>query len=461
MKIINTENILIISLLRIGDVFMLSSSLKEVRKQYPNANITILINDSFKFMSSLIPFVDDVIFFPRKQLQAALVDKNESIFTAFEWIDQFVSSRKEKFTEVINLTHTTLSAYLIESLDVDSVRGMFSFAEKIGVLGHGFKAINSKSTFHYVDEFKFAVSDFSSDDRQLYIKKQSIEEYNSDSNVIALQIFTSDEKKNWKLSYWQKLIDALCVEYPECQILALAAPGESEKLSELKNVTIVGCTLQQAAGILKRSKFLVSVDTSIKHLAIAVGTPVVELALGSSNYQYTGSYSENSIIVSPKIDCIPCEHQSTCYKKSYECSDKLMPGSVLEAVRVLDGRSSVDLFVKKYGIVTDIIQPQFSEFGFILFISSNCRESNIRDYLEKVSSLFVQKKELNKALPGYASYSLVMLKELRQFFGDVNLNYHLETIECRDKQVQIVAKNLINKILRFNTEKNNGQFRIL
>lgn len=79
---------------------------------------------------------------------------------------------------------------------------------------------------------------------------------------------------------------------------------------------------------------LVTLDTAIKHLATWTGTPIVEIALGSSNPNETGAYQEGALILKPQVPCAPCRHSSSCSQSSFVCQEDLSVNSVFAAIQL-------------------------------------------------------------------------------------------------------------------------------
>lgn len=76
---------------------------------------------------------------------------------------------------------------------------------------------------------------------------------------------------------------------------------------------------------LNHADILVSLDTSIKHIAAAARCKVLEIALGSSDVAFTGVYKSESLVLRAKLPCSPCPHSSKCQQESHLCGDAMDP----------------------------------------------------------------------------------------------------------------------------------------
>jgi len=117
------------------------------------------------------------------------------------------------------------------------------------------------------------------------------------------------------------------------QIKILGAPFEKERLSFVfgdKDLLI--CDLQEVQQYLKDAELLITGDTSIKHIAAQIGTPIIEIAIGSSDPQKTGAFSKNKTVLQTMVPCAPCGHSQACFQKSHVCAEEITVDAVFAAV---------------------------------------------------------------------------------------------------------------------------------
>ncbi|SVD26703.1 uncharacterized protein METZ01_LOCUS379557, partial [marine metagenome] len=62
------QNILILNMTRMGDLVQSTPAIAGLRKQYPDATITLLVTSAFEEFSQKIPFVDKVVVFDIQQV---------------------------------------------------------------------------------------------------------------------------------------------------------------------------------------------------------------------------------------------------------------------------------------------------------------------------------------------------------------------------------------------------------
>ena len=118
------KNILILNMTRMGDLVQSTPAITGLRKQYPNACITLLVTSTFEEFSRKIPCIDKIIVFDIQQ-----VIKNETIKSlvwveVYKYLEYFLCNLKSiKFDLLINLSHSKLSALMISYLKIGNIRG--------------------------------------------------------------------------------------------------------------------------------------------------------------------------------------------------------------------------------------------------------------------------------------------------------------------------------------------------
>ena len=333
--------ILVVSMLRLGDLIMAAQSLVAIRKIYPDADIHLLTNRSNLPIAKLINGVTRVHYFERELCQKSLGEENRSVFEATDRIDDLIKRlNKYEFDKVINLTQNRISAHLSGMVNATEYHGMITSENNVVHLSSPwFRHLNNyiagKGTdaFHYVDLFRSALGfeeKWSEADVFIQPKTRAFSEH---KNKIVVQAWSSDEKKDYSISNWRKYFTHLASIRPNTEVVVLGAPNERQRLNSfLKDIGDPGIkiepailTFEELLDYLPRQSCVVSVDTSIKHLAGAIGMRVIELALGSSDPRKTGVYSEGSIVIKSRVDCAPCSHIKTCSKASYLCEESIDP----------------------------------------------------------------------------------------------------------------------------------------
>ncbi len=371
--------IIVLSLLRIGDIVLASSILRGLRTKHPDAVIDVVINSQFKKATCLIPYVDRWIEFDREALQSSLSQANQPLFDAYHHLSDWIDALSDQPYDIaINLTHNRLSGWMMSLIEAKKRIGLCFDAQGRGTFGSSwFRHLNSQvdaeslETFHFTDIFRFAcglesvhiaspleptakgeqeVAKFlnaaSSFDCKEKVGGASAPPHRPD--FLVVQALTSDVKKNWGLVRFQAAIEIFASRHPQNPVFILGSDSERailepmvttlKELGHRCELAILG--FEGAFSLLRRAKLLLSGDTSIKHLAALTKTNVVELSLGSSDFPRTGAYHHGSVILQTKEHCAPCAHSNKCHRDTHACATRLSSDVVgMVTSEVFAGRS--------------------------------------------------------------------------------------------------------------------------
>lgn len=365
--------ILVVSLLRVGDVLMSSGILRDLRAKYPTSQIDLLVNSQCASIAPLLSSVNRVIEFDRAGLQRGLGEVSAPFFESYEKLSALLDQIEgENYDLAINLTQNRLSGWLMGLIEARERRGLVMDNDGRGVFGSNwFRYMNqqidleSGEVFHYNDIFRFALGLDTVNDRtpaltetargQAEAARILEAEMDSDSGkgaatspLVCVQALSSDAKKDWGIERFAKMIASFSARHPEARIAILAAPFEKEKLNPLVGVLkangvpafLAVSSFEGAFSLLKKASLLITLDTSTKHLAAAAGTKIVEICVGSSDPYRTGADSHGAVIVRSRESCAPCVHSSPCHRDHHACAKRIQPEAVSSiASEVYEGRS--------------------------------------------------------------------------------------------------------------------------
>ena len=114
--------------------------------------------------------------------------------------------------------------------------------------------------------------------------------------------------------------------------LALATYRSVGGMAEIHDA--VGKTdMPQLAALLAQCRLLLTNDTGPMHIAIGVGTPVIDLSVGHVDFN-DGPYGKGHWIVQPDLGCAPCGFDQVC--PHHACKDRLVPDQVAALCRHAD-----------------------------------------------------------------------------------------------------------------------------
>lgn len=340
--------ILVVSMLRLGDLIMVAKAVAALKVKYPNAELHLLTNRSNFPIAKLLSIFDRCHYYDRDLCQKSINDIDHSVFEATDRLEDLaLRLNKLEFDTVINLTQNKISAHLCGMINAEDYHGMVT--SETGVIhlsSPWFRHLNNyiagegSDTFHYIDLFSSALGlDSAAGSSDIFIKPEQEININHKDKIV-IQAWSSDKKKDYSAENWRKFFHHYSVIHPGIEFSVLSAPQEKSQLDDfIKAVQQPGISIEPASlsfaellDYLPQQKAMVSVDTSVKHFAAALGVKTIELALGSSDPRKTGVYAEGSLIIKSRAKCAPCSHLAPCSQGSFVCEQDIEPEMLSMAV---------------------------------------------------------------------------------------------------------------------------------
>jgi ADP-heptose:LPS heptosyltransferase len=376
--------ILVLSLLRLGDLLQQRPLLAALKKAHPDAELHLLVNQSVRTAEAIVTEADVWHSFDREHLQQQIGTAEIPLMAPLRDVEDLTDGlNDQKFDLLLNFTHNRLSAYLAQMITAKAKKGLVADGTRFlpfenQWLRHFNERFSSRdgSPFHYVELLAHS----------FHLTSLAPPAKTHDGKRVLIQPLTSDVKKNWGLTAWSAVMHGLRHARPDLDIRVLGAPFEKEALLKFFDADDLEIAdLAKVSELLKTTSLVLSGDTSIKHLAAATGTPVLELALGSAAPEKTGAYMSNAVILHAAIDCAPCTHSSPCRRLSHLCGESLPARLVLLSVlKMLDHKTDdiADLFTESPKIKV-YRSHLLASSGWILQDQKLSPEEFIADLFEK------------------------------------------------------------------------------
>lgn len=138
----------------------------------------------------------------------------------------------------------------------------------------------------------------------------------------------------WPLKNYKKVVKVLVEKY-EAKVIFIGEDKVKDEIDKLQKlisfptVSLAGkTTLSQLIALIKRLNLLITVDSSPRHIANMVGTPVITLRNGANSNILWGSYDQNDILLYHDVSCSPCG-KSFCPLKEMICMTSITPEEVI------------------------------------------------------------------------------------------------------------------------------------
>lgn len=331
----NIQKILVIKLRYIGDVLLTTPVLRNLRLNFPDARLDILVNPGTEEVLKHNPDINEAIFVERGPLIRQLGFIREL--------------RKMKYDLVIDLTDSDRSAILSYLSGAPKRVGYNSEHLWRGRCYTHVVAAN-RDKMHTVDyqleAFRQLDIPIKSSELVLPLSQEDEEfankitdEYKLDEIRPMVLIHPGARWwfKSWPPEYFAKLADTI-QQNLKCHIIFAGSQADQEVVTKIQNmmttkaVSLAGkITILQLAALLKRCRLFVGNDNGPMHVAAAVGTPVI-VFFGLTNPLVWGPRGSGHTVFYKGIDCTPCFPEG-CVRGDQSCMRLITVKEGIEAVR--------------------------------------------------------------------------------------------------------------------------------
>ncbi|RJQ53538.1 MAG: putative lipopolysaccharide heptosyltransferase III [Nitrospiraceae bacterium] len=331
------RNILVIKLRHIGDVLLAAPVFSALRKNFPGANISALVNSGTQEVLSGNPDIDEIITLDRDIIKNNPFKRYRSELSFLKKI------RQKRFDMTVDLTSGDRAAILSffsgarYRLAYDPAGG--GFMGKRFLYTHISKKYgNQHMVLQNVDILRqsgittndFTVNFFIPEETKIFVKR-IFEKNNINENDKIVHLHPTSR---WLFKCWEDEHTAKVIEWlleQGVKVIVTSAPDERE-LEKVKNILslcsspvtsrpsllldLSGKTdIKQLAAISSVSSLFLGVDTAPMHIAAAVGTPVIALFGPTGAFDW-GPWDNSKGQGASRYDSIPGgERRESPYKK--------------------------------------------------------------------------------------------------------------------------------------------------
>jgi 3-deoxy-D-manno-octulosonic-acid transferase/heptosyltransferase-1 len=337
-------NILIVKLSAIGDVIHTLPSLAGLRRLYPGAHITWVIEEASSDLIMDHPYIDRVMISQRKQWIEDL--KHGRFSKPLNEIKSFIGElRSRPYDLVIDFHGLFKSAVLVflsdgrRKLGYDSMQELsgLTLTEKIP------EDMGKHAVDRYLDFIRYLGGDIEEPEFLIPIQEENIRRVDellqrngidNKDRFVAVSPVALWDTKLWRDERFAELCDLIVEKLNTKVIFTGRDPNRLTNIQSLMkshSVNLGGeTTLRDLAYLYKLSSLLITTDSGPMHLAAAVGIPVVAL-FGPTDAARTGPYGKGHTIIRRKLPCSPC-FLKKC--DSMECMSGLTVEEVYQAIKI-------------------------------------------------------------------------------------------------------------------------------
>jgi len=150
--------------------------------------------------------------------------------------------------------------------------------------------------------------------------------------LVAVQVGASTELKAWRPEYFGRTMTAIS-RRSKVMFVLIGTAQETRSVQQTVKAyrsaggkaaicDAVGRTdVVQLAGLLKQCRLLLTNDSGPMHVAVGVGTSVIDISVGNVYFRETGPYGPGHWVIQPKIQCAPCVYGQRC--SHHACKDQV------------------------------------------------------------------------------------------------------------------------------------------
>lgn len=356
------KNVLILRMDRIGDTVLATPFLRELRRNLPQAHISVMVSSLAYNLLEYCPYVDELIN------TGAIAEKSFRIL--MPPLQSLMEARRHLWKKEYDLT-------IVPRWDVDLTEASFLayFSGASQRIGYATDVIDSKSWSnagydrlftdvshdaslkHEVERFLAILRFIGGDAKDTKLELWNTEDDDtsvcrllnsfgiaSDNLLVTIMPGATVEKKMWPEERYFELIQWLIKNY-KCRVLVLGGEKEAvlgQKFQKKFGTDIINLTekltLRQAYVLFKKSRLYVGNDTGLMHIAAAANIPVVEISChpksgspfsGPAPERF-GPWCERCAVIQPERSLPPCEAQ--CGAGISHCISQIATDQVIQSI---------------------------------------------------------------------------------------------------------------------------------
>ena len=339
----NVKNILVIELKRIGDILVATPTFRALKKNFPNANIDVVV----------LPEMEDVLYGSKNVHQVLAWDRDK----IKENYPAYLQQIKDKYDLAVILHNGT---YEVSKLLKDA-----NIRYRIGCTRVGFREpkgysltkqlLPDKKLKHKIEDnldvLKLInINNIEDKNPEAYITKKAeigIKNLLKKNDITNKDFIVILHTVSWTHPTWFKerfaeLADKLIEKY-KAKIIFVGAEKEIEFIKEIqssmkkKSINLAGKTsIQELFALIKRADLVIGIDSASTNIAAAFKTPVIAL-FGAGDKTIWAPFSENSVSIQKDEVCTACMKSECKWKgeRYLECMKTIQVEDILRAVERL------------------------------------------------------------------------------------------------------------------------------
>jgi ADP-heptose:LPS heptosyltransferase len=350
------KQVLLINITRMGDLVQMGTLLQRLQHEWPGAAVDLIVDQRFAAVADLLPNLRHIVTYDFHSLVDDSRAQTKDVVTLYRDVTRWAAPLAEaRYDRVINLTFNRRSGFLTSYVAAKDIRGIAAPKDGDVVIHNPWMAyltdVHNQRRFNHfnlVDIYAlggsgpgpFAPLSLDVPPDAVQWARDFLSSHDRDHCPwMAVQIGASDPIKAWRPELFGLTLAGLSRK-TKIGYVFIGTEEERKAIAAAQRVyhqaggigpicDAIGCTtLPQLAGLLAQCRLLLTNDTGPMHLAVGVGTPVVDLSVGHVDFRETGPYGPGHWIVQPDMACAPCGFDQVCFH--HACNDRLVPDQIVE-----------------------------------------------------------------------------------------------------------------------------------
>ena len=324
-------NILIIRFSSIGDIILTSAFIRQVRKTYPEAQIDYVIKKSFLQLIQYNPHINHIYTYDSAtKLSGLKALRNTLKTTGYDFIFDLQNNFRSNFIlKAFPRSHKGQ----IDKLKVKRALLVYLKINRYGkILPVPLRYLKTAESA-LVNDDGLGLELFPGDNSNPPL---------IEGDYIAIAPGAAHFTKRWPTGNFKSLIEKILKKFPY-KIVLLGGKEDSEAFTSLeisdKIINFTGrLSLLESAAAIKNAKLLISNDSSLMHMATAVGTPV--LAIFGSTSEELGFFpfrGQSMVVQNNGLWCRPCTHigRERCPLGHFKCMKEITADDLFNGLQKL------------------------------------------------------------------------------------------------------------------------------
>lgn len=321
----------------IGDLVMATPVLTDLRKKFPDAEITAMCRQPLSDLLKEDKDIDELFSFRKLPNDFSRRDAKRNIIEKL---------KEGKYDLGLILTNSFSSAWWFWEGKVRKRVGYSAHFRRLLLTDPYPKIKDQHQVVLYKRLLKPLGIEISNTAPRLFLKETEINTtreflyqrgYKPGKILIGIHPGAAyGEAKCWPVDRYRETARLLLEEFKDAYVVFFGDAASFPLVKQIcqglneRAINLAGATsLRELACIVKECSLVLTNDSGPMHMASALGTPVVAL-FGSTDANITGPY-RNGIIIDKKVECSPC-FKRTC-PIDFRCMMKITVKEVVEAVK--------------------------------------------------------------------------------------------------------------------------------